>query len=289
MLDTLLNAKSTFDSFLESVKTQEESYDSLIDSISSTLSSIANLEVTREILTETKVGVSVQKIAKEKIYPISEQAENVIAGWKKALDNQKNRNIVSPPEKIRHVEQSATINDYSGPLTNDPSRNKALSILYKAFLKGFPQNSPQPSNKVASELIYNLEQHVFESFHEKRLYAQQIKSIRFNLQDNNNTQLNYNLHVGEITPQQLATMAPQDMASEKLKRKREMVLKESMLACQSDWAVKNILLSSKTPGQFTCFKCKQSKTVYTQVQTRSSDEPMTTFVTCLVCQNRWKF
>eukprot|EP00439_Symbiodinium_sp_Y106_P042252 s4841_g5.t1 len=32
-----------------------------------------------------------------------------------------------------------------------------------------------------------------------------------------------------------------------------------------------------------------NKTTYFQMQTRSSDEPMTTFVTCLTCGNRWKF
>ena len=42
-------------------------------------------------------------------------------------------------------------------------------------------------------------------------------------------------------------------------------------------------------GFFTCHKCKSKKTTYTQAQTRSADEPMTTFVTCLNCDNRWKF
>lgn len=42
-------------------------------------------------------------------------------------------------------------------------------------------------------------------------------------------------------------------------------------------------------GFFTCFKCKSKKTTYTQAQTRSADEPMTTFVTCLNCDARWKF
>lgn len=31
------------------------------------------------------------------------------------------------------------------------------------------------------------------------------------------------------------------------------------------------------------------KTTYYQMQTRSADEPMTTFVTCVNCGNRWKF
>lgn len=42
-------------------------------------------------------------------------------------------------------------------------------------------------------------------------------------------------------------------------------------------------------GFFTCGKCKSKKTTYRQAQTRSADEPMTTFVTCLDCNNRWKF
>lgn len=39
---------------------------------------------------------------------------------------------------------------------------------------------------------------------------------------------------------------------------------------------------------FTCRKCKSNKCTYYQLQTRSADEPMTTFVTCIDCGNRWK-
>lgn len=42
-------------------------------------------------------------------------------------------------------------------------------------------------------------------------------------------------------------------------------------------------------GMFKCGKCKTYKTTYYQLQTRSCDEPLTTFVTCLNCNNRWKF
>ena len=40
---------------------------------------------------------------------------------------------------------------------------------------------------------------------------------------------------------------------------------------------------------FRCAKCRQNNCTYYQLQTRSADEPMTTFVTCLNCDNRWKF
>jgi len=41
-------------------------------------------------------------------------------------------------------------------------------------------------------------------------------------------------------------------------------------------------------GQFKCGKCKSKKTDYYQLQTRSADEPMTTYVTCKTCNHRWK-
>ena len=40
---------------------------------------------------------------------------------------------------------------------------------------------------------------------------------------------------------------------------------------------------------FKCGKCGKKNTTYNQLQTRSADEPMTTFVMCNECGNRWKF
>ena len=35
-------------------------------------------------------------------------------------------------------------------------------------------------------------------------------------------------------------------------------------------------------------KCREYKATYYQMQTRSADEPMTTFLTCLKCNKKWK-
>ncbi|GMT16473.1 hypothetical protein PFISCL1PPCAC_7770, partial [Pristionchus fissidentatus] len=49
-------------------------------------------------------------------------------------------------------------------------------------------------------------------------------------------------------------------------------------------------VTSGTPSDmFKCGKCNKKNCTYTQLQTRSADEPMTTFVFCLECGNRWKF
>ena len=41
-------------------------------------------------------------------------------------------------------------------------------------------------------------------------------------------------------------------------------------------------------GFFKCGRCKSMKTTYYEMQTRSADEPMTVFVSCLNCGRNWK-
>jgi transcription elongation factor S-II len=47
---------------------------------------------------------------------------------------------------------------------------------------------------------------------------------------------------------------------------------------------KNMLLHYS----MTCGKCKGNAVSYSQAQTRSADEPLTTFCECTLCGNRWK-
>ena len=39
---------------------------------------------------------------------------------------------------------------------------------------------------------------------------------------------------------------------------------------------------------FTCRKCKGNQCTYYQLQTRSADEPMSVYISCINCGNRWK-
>ena len=60
----------------------------------------------------------------------------------------------------------------------------------------------------------------------------------------------------------------------KFKNKKDLNLYEPIIEASTD--------------NFTCRKCKSKKCSYYQLQTRSADEPMTTFVNCIECGNRWK-
>lgn len=50
----------------------------------------------------------------------------------------------------------------------------------------------------------------------------------------------------------------------------------------------NRVMDEDYEGLFKC-KCGSKKTDYYQLQTRSADEPMTTYVTCRTCNKCWKF
>lgn len=45
----------------------------------------------------------------------------------------------------------------------------------------------------------------------------------------------------------------------------------------------------KINSEFKCRKCKSNNCSHYQLQTRSADEPMTTFVNCLECGHKWRF
>ena len=49
-----------------------------------------------------------------------------------------------------------------------------------------------------------------------------------------------------------------------------------------------IMKNTSSTNVYTCHRCGNNKCTVQQIQTRSADEPMTTFVTCLVCFNKFK-
>jgi DNA-directed RNA polymerase subunit M/transcription elongation factor TFIIS len=86
---------------------------------------------------------------------------------------------------------------------------------------------------------------------------------------------------GELTPAAFAEMTVVELSPKRWKAQIEaQIAKEKHLYSPSGSA----------SIYFYCSSCKKkTKCDYYQMQTRSADEPMTTFVTCLECDRRWKF
>lgn len=54
-----------------------------------------------------------------------------------------------------------------------------------------------------------------------------------------------------------------------------------------DLACTNVVVEAST-DKFTCSRCKSKRCTYYEMQTRSADESLTVFITCLECDKRWK-
>tara|TARA_B100000287_G_C20275751_1_gene639902 strand:- start:116 stop:628 length:513 start_codon:yes stop_codon:yes gene_type:complete len=110
------------------------------------------------------------------------------------------------------------------------------------------------------------------------IYTERLRTVIFNLK--NNKELLKKIMNKEIKAHKLAFMNHQEMDPERWKPLIEdkKIRDKNMYDPQIDANTDN----------FTCGKCKSKRCSYYQLQTRSADEPMTTFVTCIDCGNRWK-
>ena len=110
-----------------------------------------------------------------------------------------------------------------------------------------------------------------------KLYMDRLRSIYINLK---NINVINKIKNKEITMKELSLMTHKEICPEKLKKLIDAKIKR-------DKNMTSVDLSAAT-DEFKCYKCKKRRCTYYQLQTRGADEPMTTFVTCLVCGNRWK-
>jgi transcription elongation factor S-II len=110
------------------------------------------------------------------------------------------------------------------------------------------------------------------------IYESRLRSVYTNLKSN--PLLLALVTGGEVKAHEIAFMSHQEMKPErwaKLIDKKTKVNKNKF----------EINLEAAT-DTFTCRKCKSKKCTYNCIQTRSADEAMTTFVSCIDCGNRWK-
>ena len=110
------------------------------------------------------------------------------------------------------------------------------------------------------------------------------RSVLFNLKDPMNPDLRRKVLLGEIKAETLVTMSAEEMASDKRQRENIQIKLKKLKRCVHDADEED----KATTDMFQCSRCRERKCTYYQLQTRSADEPMTTYITCVKCNKRWK-
>jgi len=111
------------------------------------------------------------------------------------------------------------------------------------------------------------------------IYKNRLYSIFSNLKNDTEGYIEQ-IKNGTLLPQNFAYMTHQELNPTKWKE----LIDKKMIVDKNKYET-NVEAATDT---FTCRKCKSKKCTYYQLQTRSADEPMTTFVTCIDCGCRWK-
>ena len=117
----------------------------------------------------------------------------------------------------------------------------------------------------------------WENQYFSELYLNKFMSVYINLKTPN---VIASIQNKTIKAQQLPFMTHQELQPEKW----DDLIENLKIQNQNKYTPK---IEASTDN-FTCHKCKSKECSYYQLQTRSADEPMTTFVTCISCGARWK-
>ena len=111
-----------------------------------------------------------------------------------------------------------------------------------------------------------------------KIYIDRLRSIYTNL--SNHSEFRLKVLQGEISFEQLSNISHQEM----LPRMWNDLIKRKIQRDESKY--KNRIEANT--DVYVCKKCRSRKCVYCAVQTRSADEQMSIFVSCLDCGANWK-
>jgi len=275
-------------------------------------------KITEALLRESKAGLAVGKLRSHGTKEIADIAKEIVKKWKTEVEREKQSNgsngkatpngktpvlrkasvsstaassAMSTPgtpltptastsgSSFKTDQRTAKSDGISISVTGDKTRDKCMELVYDSL--AFDSGAP-------SELILTrasgIESAVLAEFGgTTATYKSKIRSLYMNLKDKNNPGLRESVVSGDIPVAKFCKMTSQEMASEEMKAANDKIMAENLFKTLGAGEVQ-----AETDA-FQCGRCKQRKCRYRQAQTRSADEPMTTFVTCTVCNNRWKF
>lgn len=256
------------------------------------------VEPTEKLLRETKVGVAVNKLRSSNNPQINSLVKKMIKNWRESVQNEKSskktnqvadrNNEPSPTPQVAEKQENKVPKGPRNPKTDNvdtdfydnPTRNASVSALYTALATDRGDDSQHVlsiARSIESE-VYRAEYLAVNDG-----YRNKLRSLTMNLRNKKNPELRDRLLTGGIRPEIFITMSPSEMAPESLKKELEKMHKQNLFEAQGATEKRAVT------DRFTCGKCKHKRVSYYQMQTRSADEPLTTFCTCENCGNRWKF
>ncbi|KAK4043699.1 transcription factor S-II, central domain-containing protein [Parachaetomium inaequale] len=254
---------------------------------------------TEDQLRSTKAGVSVGKLRHNANRDIARLANEIVSKWRKNVDaakelkKRKLEQSKSPTPKDSPAPPSSA---YSTPYEGDPEKrhfkvdnvdiartgNKARDGSIGVLYNGLAFRATASIEEVLQHAM-EVEAAAYAVYKDTAEYRNKIRGLMTSLKRKDNPELGRRVLRGDIAPDKFVVMTDEELASDAQRARDRELERENMLKAQVPMAQRSI------SDSLQCGKCKQHKVSYSQAQTRSADEPMTTFCECTVCGHRWKF
>lgn len=191
----------------------------------------------------------------------------------------------TPPKKKEEKDKKVDIEEFPEKdlIEGAFRRNNARKNFFKILKNEINKDEKETKIEELVKKVVEIEENIFEKYKGDSSYTNRVLEIIHNLKENK--EFREKIMSGNIQPEDLATMDVKDMV---VQEKREEINKEienKVNAARSDWDEKHAKVTS---GVYKCKKCGGDKTVQSEAQTRSADEPMTLFITCVACKNSWR-
>ncbi len=278
------------------------------------LQSLTNVDINIALLKESDLGKKVNTIRKSHSFKntanIKETAQKLISRWKELVTAEKkalkkSRNGIKKNKKEKN-EKKILVKSQTNENENNKNNNVNIENNVNEFIREEYSWQTGDSNrdKMISKFVSVLKPLVDSSsllnymklavdieagLHDKygankEQFFAKYRDLHYNLKKNQD--LKEEVLLGMIKVSKLVSMSSEKLANKSLKAKRDKDKKWAMEEARNDHGLN---VSQAMTDEYKCGRCKQRKCKYSQAQTRSADEPMTTFVTCLVCGNRWRF
>ncbi|ETN37015.1 transcription elongation factor S-II [Cyphellophora europaea CBS 101466] len=242
-------------------------------------------QLASEIIHRWRTTVNEQKVASGTSTPANGAKVNGNASAPSSKPSTPTPKAASPPSGIDPAKRTWKLDKVDMEVLPDKARNNCIGLLYD----GLVQNTTFPAADVLAKATA-IENAVFElpgadKSSTSQTYKVKIRSLYQNLRNKSNPGLRISVMRGKapFTPYELVRLDADKLKSAEQQEEDQRLAKENManaMVAQEERSVSTSL---------ECGKCHEKKVSYTQAQTRSADEPMTTFCECLNCGNRWKF
>lgn len=256
----------------------------------------------------TKAGLLVGKLRGHTDKNIGKAANEVVGKWRKIVEEEKKaksqhgpggrpRDSTSPASKAaspapKPVPTGGSKKAYEGNIetrkfttdkvdtkrTDSTIRNNCIGVLYN----GLAYRSTEPEDAVLIKAMA-VEAAALKAYKgETQAYKEKVRSLFQNLKIKNNLDLGRNVMSGALSPEKFVVMTSKQLQSAEQRKVDALLEVENMKKAQVPMEEKSI------SDTLQCGKCKKKMVSYSQAQTRSADEPMTTYCECMNCGKRWK-